>query len=202
MKEISLKGSVRTETGKKFAKQLRKEERVPAIVYGGKDNIMITLVEKDLKSIIYTPDVHIVNLSTDKSEVKCIVKDMQFHPVTDRVLHVDFLQIHDDKKLTIALPVKLVGSAEGAKQGGQLSLISRKIRVSGFPKDLPEVLEIDVTNLSLGKSRLVSDLSPDKFDIVEPKSTVIASVKLTRAARGAAADTQTESTEEAVQGED
>lgn len=187
MKEISLNGSARTETGKKFAKQLRKEEQVPAVVYGGKDNIKITLVEKDLKNIIYTPDVHIINLSIDGKPLKCILKDLQFHPVTDRVIHVDFLEVQDDKKLNIALPVKLVGSAKGVKEGGQLSLTTRKIKVSGFPKDLPEVIEVNVTDLDLGKSRLISELNFDKFEIIEPKTTVIATVKLTRAARGAAA---------------
>ncbi|MDX9769390.1 MAG: 50S ribosomal protein L25/general stress protein Ctc [Tenuifilaceae bacterium] len=187
MKEISLNGSVRTETGKKFAKQIRREERVPAIVYGGKENLMITLVERELKDIIYTPHVYIINLSIDGKTYKAIVKEMQFHPVTDKILHLDLLQVFDDKKLTVALPVKLTGSAEGAKQGGKLTLTTRKLRVCGFPKDLPEMIEVDVTELGLGKSRLVSELSFDKFEIIEPKSTVIATVKLTRAARGAAA---------------
>ncbi|NHB69295.1 50S ribosomal protein L25/general stress protein Ctc [Perlabentimonas gracilis] len=187
MKEISLNGSVRTETGKKFAKQIRREERVPAIVYGGKENLMVTLVERELKDIIYTPHVYTINLNVDGKAYKAIVKEMQFHPVTDKILHLDLLQVFDDKKLTVALPVKLTGSAEGAKQGGKLTLTTRKLRVCGFPKDLPEMIEVDVTELGLGKSRLVSELSFDKFDIVEPKSTVIATVKLTRAARGAAA---------------
>ncbi|PKP36211.1 MAG: 50S ribosomal protein L25, partial [Bacteroidetes bacterium HGW-Bacteroidetes-15] len=157
MKEIKLSGSLRTETGKKFAKQIRKQESVPAILYGGKENIMLTLVERDLKEIIYTPDVYAINITVGKKEYKAIVKEMQFHPVTDRLLHIDLLQIFDDKKLTIALPVKLVGSAEGAKQGGKLSLTTRKLRASGFPKDLPEMLEVDVTSIGLGKSKLVQD---------------------------------------------
>lgn len=192
MKEIKLIGSLRTETGKKIAKQIRKQENVPAILYGGKENVLLTLVEKDLKELIFTPDVYAINLSVGKKEYKAVIKEMQFHPVSDRVLHVDLLQIFDDKKLTFALPVKLVGSAEGAKQGGQLSLTTRKLRASGFPKDLPEILEVDVTDLGLGKSRLVQDLSFDNFEIIEPKSTVIATVKLTRAARGAAQAATTE----------
>ncbi len=185
MKEINLNGSVRTESGKKFAKQLRREERVPAIIYG-KENIMITLVERELKDIIYTPHVYIINLNIDGKSYKAIVKEMQFHPVTDKVLHLDLLQVFEDKKLTIALPVKLVGSAEGAKQGGKLTLTTRKLRVCGMPQDLPDMIEVNVTDLGLGKSRLVSELSFDKFEVIEPKTTVIATVKLTRAARGAA----------------
>lgn len=191
MKEINLNGSVRTETGKKFAKQIRREERVPAILYGGKENLMITLVERELKDIIYTPHVYIINLNVDGKAYKAIVKEMQFHPVTDRILHLDLLQVFEDKKLTVALPVKLTGSAEGAKQGGKLTLTTRKLRVCGLPKDLPEMIEVDVTELGLGKSLLVHELSFDKFEVVEPKSTVIATVKLTRAARGAAAATET-----------
>ncbi|MDX9845361.1 MAG: 50S ribosomal protein L25/general stress protein Ctc [Tenuifilaceae bacterium] len=186
MKEFQLNGSLRTETGKKFAKQIRREERVPAIVYGGKENVMISLLESDLRGIIFTPEVFVIDLNIDGKSIKTIIKEMQFHPVSDKILHMDLLQIHDDKKLTIALPVKLVGSAEGAKQGGKLALNTRKLRVSGFPKDLPEMLEVDVTDLGLGKSRTVQQLSFDKFEIIDPKSTVVATVKLTRAARGAA----------------
>lgn len=186
MKEIQLNGSLRTETGKKFAKQLRREERIPAIVYGGKENVMITLVASDLREIIFTPDVYIINLNVDGKTIKTIIKEMQFHPVSDKVLHIDLLQIFDDKKLTIALPVKLLGSPEGTKQGGMLSLNIRKVKVNGLPKNLPEAIEVDVTDLGLGKSRLVQDLSYDKFEILESKTAVIATVKLTRAARGLA----------------
>jgi len=187
MKEFKLNGSLRTETGKKIAKQLRKNNEVPAVLYGGEKSILLSVAERDLKDLIYTPDVHIINLTINKKAYKAIVKEMQFHPVSDKVLHIDFLQVFDEKKLTIALPVKLVGSAEGTKQGGKLSLTKRKLRVSGLAKDLPETLKIDIADLGLGKSRMVSDLNFDKFEIIEPKSTVIATVKLTRAARGAAA---------------
>jgi large subunit ribosomal protein L25 len=191
MKEIKLEGSLRTETGKKFANQIRREQKLPAILYGGKENVLLTLVERDLKDIIYTPQVYIIDLTVGKKNYKAIVKEMQFHPVSDRVLHVDLLQVFDDKKITIALPVKLVGSAEGAKQGGKLALANRKLRACGFPKDLPEILEVDITDLGLGKTRTVQDLSFDKFEIIEPKTTVVATVKLTRAARGAALAAET-----------
>ena len=147
---------------------------------------MLSLVERDLKDLIYTPIVYMIDLKVEKKSYKAIVKEMQFHPITDRVLHVDLLEVSDDKKITVSLPIKLVGASEGAKQGGKLSLTTRKIRANGFPKDLPEIIEVDVTDLGLGKSRLVEDLKFEKFEIIEPKSTVIASVKLTRAAKGAA----------------
>lgn len=180
MKEFALNGSLRTETGKKVAKQLRKDNAVPAVLYGGEKNILLSVAEKDLKNLIYTPDVFIVNLSIDKKPYKAIIKELQFHPVTDRVLHLDFFQVFEDKNLTIALPVKLEGSAEGVKQGGRLNLITRKLRVSGLIKDLPENITINIADLALGDSREVSDLKFDNFEIVDPKTTVIATVKTPR----------------------
>ncbi|MDD2197208.1 MAG: 50S ribosomal protein L25, partial [Bacteroidales bacterium] len=105
MKEFALNGSLRTETGKKASKQLRKDDTVPAVLYGGEKNILFSVAEKDLKKLIYTPDVFIVNLTINKKPYKAIIKEMQFHPVTDRIIHLDFLQVFEDKNLTIALPI-------------------------------------------------------------------------------------------------
>ncbi len=187
MKTVQIQGSLRTETGKKFSKNIRRKEEVPAIIYGGKENVMLTLSERDLREIIFTPNVYLIDVKVDGNVYKTIVKDMQFHPVSDRVLHVDFLQVFDDKKVSIAIPVELVGTAEGSKAGGKLTLTTRKLRVSALPKHLPDNLMVDVTNLGLGKALLVGDLSFENLQIIDPKSTVIASVKLTRAARGAQA---------------
>jgi large subunit ribosomal protein L25 len=184
MKSIEINGSLRTETGKKVAKLLRKKEQVPAIIYGGDVNEMIVVNERDLKPIVYTPSVHIVNINIDGKIYETIVKDIQFHPVSDKILHIDFLHIFDDKKVTVALPVILIGQAEGAKQGGKVSLITRKIRACGFPQELPELLEVDITNLGLGKTIMVGDLNFENVELVDLKSTVIASVQLTRVARG------------------
>jgi large subunit ribosomal protein L25 len=187
MKSIEISGSLRSETGKKIAKQLRKKEQVPAIIYGRDINAMIVVNERDLKPIVYTPTVHIVNIKVDGKVYETIVKDIQFHPVSDKILHIDFLHIFDDKKVTVALPVMLTGQAEGAKQGGKLSLITRKIRACGFPQELPEKLDVDVTNLGVGKTIMVGDLSFENVDLVDLKSTVIASCQLTRVAKGTAA---------------
>jgi len=184
MKSIEINGSLRTETGKKIAKQYRKKEQVPAIIYGGDVNAMIVVNERDLKPIVYTPSVNIVNINIDGKIFETIVKEIQFHPVSDKILHIDFLHIFDDKKVTVALPVILTGQAEGAKQGGKVSLITRKIRACGFPQELPEMLEVDITNLGLGHTIQVGDLNFENVELVDMKSTVIASVQLTRAARG------------------
>ncbi len=184
MKTIEIKGSLRNETGKKVAKIYRKNEQVPAILYGGDTNIMLVVNERDLRPIVYTPSVHIVTINIDGKTYESIVKDIQFHPVSDKILHVDFLHVFDDKKVTVALPVLLTGLAEAAKQGGKVILITRKLRACGFPQELPEMLEVDITNLGLGKTIMVGDLSFKNVELIDLKSTVVASAQLTRAAKG------------------
>lgn len=188
MKTIEINGSLRTGTGKKAAKQIRKGEQVPAVIYGGDVNMSIVVTTTDLKPIVYTPNVHIVNIKVDGKTYETIVKDIQFHPVSDEILHIDFLHIFDDKKVTVALPVILTGLSEAAKQGGKIILVTRKLRACGFPQELPETLDVDITNLGLGKSIMVGDLKFDKVQLVDIKSTVVASAQLTRAAKGAAAE--------------
>ncbi len=185
MKIIEISGSLRSETGKKIAKQYRKNAQVPAIIYGGDVNVMFVVNEKDLKPIVYTPIVHIVNVNIDGKIYESIVKEIQFHPVTDKILHIDFLRVYDDKKVTVALPVVLTGLSEAAKQGGKVLLVNRKLRAFGFPKELPEMLEVDITNLGLGKTIILGDLSFENVQLVDMKSIVVASAQLTRAARGA-----------------
>jgi len=188
MKTIEISGSLRSETGKKVAKIYRKNGQVPAILYGGDVSIMFVVNEKDLKPLVYTPTVHIVNLNIDGKSYEAILKDIQFHPVSDKILHIDFLHIFDDKKVTVSLPVLLKGLSEAAKQGGKVMLITRKLKANGFPQELPEMLEIDITNLELGKTIMVGDLNFENVQLLDPKSTVVASAQLTRAARGTQAD--------------
>ncbi len=190
MKSFEINGSLRTEKGKKFTNKMRKQELIPAIIYGGKENVMLTLNESDLRNLIYTPNVYIVNIKIGNKKYDAIIKDIQFHPVSDKILHIDFLQLFDDKKVTLGIPVELTGSSEGVRQGGKLTLITRKLKVSAFPKDLPDTINIDISDLDLGKSKLVSDISLEKIKITDPKTTVIATVKLTRAARGAQSATE------------
>jgi large subunit ribosomal protein L25 len=188
MKSIEINGSLRSETGKKVAKIYRKNGQVPAILYGGDVSIMFVVNERDLKPVVYTPSVHIVNLNIDGKVYESIVKDIQFHPVSDKILHIDFFHIFDDKKVTVALPVLLTGQSEAAKQGGKVMLITRKLKANGFPQELPEMLEIDITNLGLGKTIMVGELEFKNVELLDLKSTVVASAQLTRAARGTAAD--------------
>lgn len=187
MKTFEIKGSVRTETGKKVAKALRSEGLVPCVLYGSEGNVSFNLAADDLRHLVYTNQAYVVELNIDNKKYSAIIKDMQFHPVTDQLLHMDFMSVSDDKPFAIQIPITLTGSSEGVKAGGKLSLQMRYLKVKGLRKDLPETLSIDISNLGLGKSILVNDLSFPNLEIMNAKSAVIVTVKLTRAARGAAA---------------
>lgn len=185
MKIIELKGNLRENLGKKGSKLLRKEDKVPCVLYGGENVVHFHVTERSLKNVIYTPNVYIINLDLDGNKYNAVLQDMQFHPVNDRPLHLDFLEIKDNQTIKVSIPVQLNGFAAGVKQGGKLSLNLKKIRVKGLAKDLPDVLEINVEKLTLGKTIKVGDLSFDNLELLDAKNAVVAAVKLTRAARGA-----------------
>ncbi len=182
MKSIDLKVYRREEKGKSAARKLRKEGKVPCVIYGNGGVIHGYVYERELKDLIYTPEVFLINIDLEGEKLQAIVKDTQFHPVTDRILHVDFMQVVEDKPVRVYMPVKLVGFAKGVQAGGQLYQLMRYIKVKGLVKDIPDHLEIDVTDLGLGKSLKISDLHFDNLEILEPASAVVALVKLTRAA--------------------
>ncbi len=194
MKEIRIEGVKRTETGKKATKQLRREGLVPCNVYGekkGEDGLPVALSfavpAKELRKIIYTPHIYVVNLVIDGESHTAVMREQQFHPVTDAVLHVDFYEVNEEKPLTIGIPVKLNGLAQGVRDGGRINLSIRKINVRAPYQVIPEHLDIDVTNLRLGKSIRVGDLSFEGLELVTPADVVVCSVKATRASKSAAA---------------
>ena len=194
MKEIRLEGTKRTETGKKATKLLRREGLVPCNVYGEKkgenglpEALSFAVSMKDLRKIVYTPHIYVVNLVIDGESHTAVLKELQFHPVTDAVLHVDFFEVNEEKPLTIGIPVKLNGLAQGVRDGGRINLSIRKINVRAPYQVIPEHLDIDVTNLRLGKSIRVGDLSFEGLELVTPADVVVCSVKATRASKSAAA---------------
>lgn len=201
MKEFNLKARKRTEAGKKYTKKLRKTGYCPAIVYGGNEPIMCEIETRSLKNLIFTDKVYLINLDIDGEIVKCIKKDVQFHPVTDEILHLDFLQVTDDKKIKIYVPVTLTGFSEGVKQGGHMYQLKRYILVNALASQLPDELVFDITHLTLGKSLKIADVVIDGLEVLEPKSDVIAMVKLTRAAMSQAEEEEGggEATEEATE---
>ncbi|MCL2074125.1 MAG: 50S ribosomal protein L25/general stress protein Ctc [Marinilabiliaceae bacterium] len=185
MQKIEIKAFKRQDLGKKATKELRKENNVPGVLYGGTENVHFFSPENELKKIIYTPHVYIVELNVDDKKYDAVIKDIQFHPVNDNILHIDFLQIFEEKPVTIEIPIKIEGLAEGVKAGGKLQIGQRKLLVKGLAKNLPDELNVDVSSLGLGKSILVGDVDFPDLTLLNSKISVIVSVKLTRAARSA-----------------
>lgn len=199
MKEIAVKGQKRTDSGKKAAKLLRKQGLVPCNLYGeAKDEnglpkaISLAIPMTELRKVVYTPHIYVVNLDLDGEHHTAVMKELQFHPVSDALLHVDFYEINEEKPLTIGIPVKLVGLAQGVRDGGRMNLTVRKIDVTAPYKQIPEVLEIDVTKMTIGKSKKVAELSFPGLEIATSKEVVVCSVKMTRAATSAAAAASSE----------
>jgi large subunit ribosomal protein L25 len=187
MKTFELKGTTRPELGKKATKAVRANEAIPCVLYGGEKTIHFQVEYGDIRKLIFTPEIFLVSLDIEGKKVNAILKDIQFHPVKDTVLHIDFLEVFKEKPIVIEVPVKLLGLAEGVKLGGKLSQEMRKLKVKALYTDVPEKLEVNVENLGLGKTIQVGALSFDKLTILNSPMNVVAAVKLTRAARGAMA---------------
>ena len=193
MKEINVTGQKRADLGKKASKALRKEGLVPCNLYGlaaedGKPVAMSFAVPMaELRKVVYTPHIYVINLVIDGESHTAIMKELQFHPVTDALLHVDFLEVNDQKPITIGIPVKLVGLAQGVRDGGRMNLSIRKIDVTAPYQVIPEHLDIDVTALKIGKSIKVGDLSFEGLELATSKAVVVCSIKMTRNAAAAAA---------------
>lgn len=185
MKKIELKASNRQDIGKKATKALRLEGKVPGVLYGGKDVKHFVIEEKLLKPLIFTPNVYIINLNIEGAKQEAILQDIHFHPVSDKILHLDLLEISAEEPIIIELPVVLTGLAEGVKAGGRLSLEQRKLRVKALPANLPDTLNVKVDHLKLGDTIKVGALSFDNLVLLNAKTSVVAAVKLTRAARAA-----------------
>jgi len=193
MKTIEIKGTARVAGGKKAAKQLRKQGMVPCNIYGElKDEqglpkaVAFAVSEGELRKLIYTPEIYTVKLDVDGQQCLAILKEAQFHPVKDHVLHVDFYQITDEKPIVMEVPIKLNGLAAGVKAGGKLAASVRKLKVKAVHTAIPERLDIDVTNLELGKTIKVGELSFKGLELVTSPSVVVCQVKMTRNARSAA----------------
>ena len=187
MKSISIEGSSRTEVGKKATNALRKAGLVPCCIYGvEKEAKSFCVPVEGLRKLVYTPDIHVVDLTIDGTKVKAVMKDIQFHPVKDTILHVDFYQVTEEKPIIMAVPVKLEGLADGVRAGGKLVQIQRYLKVKAVYTAIPEFLTVDVTSLALGKSIKVGELSFEGLELVTPAQTVVCSVAATRASREAA----------------
>src|SRR5690554_5868014 len=181
MKSITINGSLRESVGKAATKSLRNAEKVPCVVYGGDEPIHFSAEEKAFKNLVYTPDVHTVVIKLDSGEkINAILQDIQYHPVTDRILHVDFYRLYDDKEVTLEIPVKIVGNSRGVRNGGVLRVPNRKLKVKALPANLPDYIEADITELRIGNKLYITELTNDNYKFMHPDNTVIEQVRTTR----------------------
>lgn len=209
MKTFQLVAEPRTDLGKKAAKTMRAEGKIPAVLNGGKIVTLpytealnpgeklvkiengrgiittdLTVTNEAVRKLIYTPDIFAIELDYNGAKKMAVLREVQFHPVKDNILHIDFLEVTEDKPVVMAVPVQLEGHAEGVKAGGKLTLSMKKVKVKALYKDIPERLVINVDNLGLGKTLQVGELHFDGLELVTPKEAVVCAVQLTRAARG------------------
>ena len=180
MKALNLTGSVRTGTGKKEAARIRREDKVPCVLYGGKEQVSFTMIEKDFKPLVYTPDVHTVKLNIDGKEYNAILQDIQYHVMNDKVIHADFLQLVPGKSVIMNIPVKTEGAAVGVKSGGKLQTKLRTVRVKGPIEKMPESIKVDVTKLEIGDSVKIGDLKYEGMTFMQAPNITIVGVRMTR----------------------
>ena len=183
MKSVSINGIARVDLGKKFAKQLRKQENVPCVIYGGKEEpIHFYAHTNEFRSIVYTPNVYLIEIKIEDKVCKAIMGDIQFHPVTDKILHIDFLRVFEDQLVKINIPVNVFGNSIGVRNGGRLAINMRRVFVEALPGNLPETIDVDITNVKIGQSIRIKDLSLENVHFLNNSDDVVVAVKTARAA--------------------
>ena len=192
MKTASLSGSSRESVGKKDASQLRLNNRVPAVLYGGGDQKHLSVGDLDISKIVVNPDVFQIDLDLDGTAYKCIVQDVQFHPVTERIVHIDLLQIVDGKPVRVELPLRTTGTAQGVIDGGRIQMLFRRLPVRGLIQDLPEEISVDISDLVIGDSARVRDIEVPNCDVLLSESALLVACKRTRAAMSAESEEELE----------
>lgn len=187
MKSITIKGSQRESVGKASTKALRNAEKVPCVLYGGDSPLHFSADELTFSKLVYTPDVHTVVIDLENGgKYNAILQDIQFHPVTDKILHIDFYQMHDNKEVTLEIPVKIEGNAPGVIKGGVLRLTKRKLKVKALPENLPDYIPANISEMEIGNKLYVTALANDNYKILHPDNTVVCQVRISRAAMKAA----------------
>lgn len=187
MKSITLTGNERESVGKKQSKALRNAGLVPCVIYGGETPVHFSVDAKQLESLVYTADVHTVVIDLGEGKTfNAVIQDLQFHPLTDQLLHVDFFQLFDDKAVTMEIPVRIVGNSKGVMRGGALRQNMRKLKVKALPANLPDFIEANITDLEIGDKCKIKDLANDSYQLLHPDSTVVVYVRMSRNAMKAA----------------
>lgn len=186
MKSITISGSERESVGKVSTKALRNAGMVPCVLYGGSQPVHFSAEEKAFKTLVYTPNAHTVAIELGTKKFNAIMQDIQVHPVSDKILHLDFYELHDDKEVTMEVPVKITGVSPGVLLGGVLRLNQRRLKVKALPKNLPDFIEANISELEMGNKLYVTKLVADDFKLLHPDNTVVAQVRISRAAMKAA----------------
>ncbi|MFD0993985.1 50S ribosomal protein L25/general stress protein Ctc [Tenacibaculum geojense] len=190
MQSITIKGSQRESVGKSATKALRNAGKVPCVLYGGDKPVHFSADEKSFKNLIYTPNVYTATIELEGQTYAAVLQDIQFHPVTDKILHIDFYQLFEDKPVTMEIPVKLVGTSKGVMVGGALRHNMRKLKVKALPANLPDFIEADITELEIGNKLYITQLANENFTFLHPDNTVVAQVRMSRNAAKAAAEAE------------
>ncbi|WNM19816.1 50S ribosomal protein L25/general stress protein Ctc [Flavobacterium capsici] len=186
MKSITIKGSERESVGKKATKALRDAGMVPCVIYGGSQPVHFAAEDKAFKNLVYTPNAHTVVVDLDGKTYNAILQDIQFHPVSDRINHIDFFQLNEEKEIIMEVPVKITGTSPGVLLGGELRLNQRRLKVKALPKNLPDFVEANISELQMGNKLYVTKTIPGNFKLMHPDNTVVCQVKISRAAMKAA----------------
>ena len=202
MKSITIQGTKRESVGKKSTKALRDAELVPCVVYGGAETLNFSAEERAFKGLVYTPEAHTVSIEVDGQTIPAVLQDIQFHPITDKILHADFYQLADDKPVVMEVPVRLTGRAKGVVSGGALRQSFRKLKLKALPANLPDEIVVDVTPLKIGNKLYVGDIKTEGFTFMHPDNAVVVAVKMSRTAmKGGAAVEDDDEEETAAEGE-
>ena len=200
MKSITIQGTKRESVGKKSTKALRDAELVPCVVYGGAETLNFSAEEKSFKGLVYTPEAHTVSIEVDGKTIPAVLQDIQFHPLTDKILHADFYQLADDKPVVMEVPVRITGRSKGVVAGGAMRQSFRKLKVKAIPANLPDEIVVDVTPLKIGSKLYVGGIKTEGFTFMHPDNAVVVAVKMSRTAAkggaGAADDDEEEVTED------
>ena len=186
MKSITIKGSERENVGKKATKAVRDAGMVPCVIYGGNQPVHFVADERAFKDLVYTPNAHTVVVELNGTSYNVIMQDIQFHPVSDKILHIDFFQLSDDKEIIMEVPVKVTGTSPGVLLGGVLRLNQRRLKVKALPKNLPDFVEASISELQMGNKLYVTKIETNNFKLMHPDNTVVAQVRISRAAMKAA----------------
>ena len=186
MKSITIKGSERENVGKKATKAVRDAGMVPCVIYGGNQPVHFVADERAFKDLVYTPSAHTVVVELNGTSYNVIMQDIQFHPVSDKILHIDFFQLSDDKEIIMEVPVKITGTSPGVLLGGVLRLNQRRLKVKALPKNLPDFVEANISELQMGNKLYVTKLETNNFKLMHPDNTVVCQVRISRAAMKAA----------------